>query len=347
MNVLCREVESFQSEKSKIQNPKSKIQIETIYFGGGTPSLLSPKQLEKILDTIYKKFSVGESSEITMEMNPATMTLETVKEYRSLGINRASFGAQTFDDTELKRLGRRHTANEVRETIEILRKADFDNVSFDLIAGLPRQTLQDWERNLDEALKLNPEHLSLYLLEIHEGTPLAEQIRSGRQSLPDEDLAGEMYELMLEKVSAKGFQQYEISNFSLPNFQSRHNSKYWLCEPVYAFGVSAHSFDGGMKRWANERDTLKYVSLIEKENSAIVEQTEIDLKSEFVFLGLRLAKGIDVDEYKNRFGVDLLAEYAEDLQRLKETELIEVCNNRLKLTKKGFLFSNEVFAVFV
>ena len=153
MSALCREIESFQSEKSIIQNPKSKIPIETIYFGGGTPSLLSPKQLEKILDTIHKKFSVDENSEITMEMNPATMTLETVKAYRSLGVNRASFGAQTFDDTELKRLGRKHTANDVRETIELLREADFQNVSFDLIAGLPRQTLKDWERNLDEALK--------------------------------------------------------------------------------------------------------------------------------------------------------------------------------------------------
>ena len=134
----------------------SKILIDTIYFGGGTPSLLSAKQLEKILNAVGKKFSVESEIELTMEMNPATMTLETVKEYRNLGVNRASFGAQTFDDTELKRLGRKHTANDVRETIELLRKAGFDNVSFDLIAGLPRQTLKDWERNLDEALKLKP-----------------------------------------------------------------------------------------------------------------------------------------------------------------------------------------------
>ncbi|MDQ3180283.1 MAG: radical SAM family heme chaperone HemW [Acidobacteriota bacterium] len=342
VSALCREIENF----SQLQTFDSQF-VETIYFGGGTPSLLTAKQLGKILSAIHKKFFVDENSEITMEMNPATVTLETLQAYKNLGINRASFGAQTFDDTELKRLGRKHTANDVRETIDLLRTADFDNVSFDLIAGLPRQMLTDWERNLDEALKLKPEHLSLYLLEIHEETPLAEQIRSGRQPLPDEDLAGEMYELMVETVSAKGFQQYEISNFSLPNFASRHNSKYWLCEPVYAFGVSAHSFDGQKKRWANERDTLKYVRRIEKENSAIVEQTEINLKSEFVFLGLRLAKGIDVDEYKKRFGADLRVEYAEDLKRLKEAGLIEFSRNRLKLTKKGFLFSNEVFAVFV
>ncbi len=344
VNALCNEISDF---KSQIPNPKS--QIETIYFGGGTPSLLSPAQLEKILNSIHKKFSVESEIELTMEMNPATMTLETVREYRNLGVNRASFGAQTFDDKELKRLGRKHTAQDVRETIELLRKADFTNVSFDLIAGLPRQTLKDWERNLDEALKLKPEHLSLYLLEIHEGTPLAEQIRSKRQPMPDEDLAGEMYELMLDKTSAKGYEQYEISNFSLPNFESKHNSKYWLCEPVFAFGVSAHSFDGET-RWANERDTAKYVSLIEAEKTPVSEinkLTEKQFSGEFAFLNLRLAKGLDMDQYKSLFGVDLREKLAEDLARLEDFGLIEFDKNRLKLTRRGMVYSNEVFAVFV
>ncbi len=348
VNALCREIEGFDSESltRSLPLPVLTTHIETIYFGGGTPSLLSPKQLEKILETIYKKFSVEKTAEITMEMNPATMTLETVREYRNLGVNRASFGAQTFDDTELKRLGRRHTAQDVRETIELLRKADFTNVSFDLIAGLPRQTLKDWERNLTEALKLNPEHLSLYLLEIHEGTPLAEQIRSKRQPLPDEDLSAEMYELIIEKTAEKGFEQYEISNFCQPDFESKHNSKYWLCEPVFAFGVSAHSFDGKLRR-ANERDTNKYVSLIEKGESAIVFEEEIDLASEFVFLGLRMMRGVDLADFKKRFGVNLLSKYAEDLERLESLGLVKIIENRLRLTSKGALFSNEVFAVFV
>jgi oxygen-independent coproporphyrinogen-3 oxidase len=328
----------------EIRNPKS--DVDTVYFGGGTPSLLSPRQLEKILNKIHRKFSVAANSEITMEMNPATMTPETVRAYRSSGINRASFGAQTFDDVELKRLGRKHTAQDVRETIELLRAADFQNVSFDLIAGLPRQTLDDWRRNLDEALKLKPEHLSLYLLEIHEATPLAEQIRSKRQPLPDEDLAGEMYELMIEKTRESGYEQYEISNFSLPAFESKHNSKYWQCEPVFAFGVSAHSFDGKTRR-ANERDTNAYVSLIENGKSPVVFREKVDLSSEFVFLGLRLSKGIDLTEYKNRFGVNLREKYADDLSRLQEFELIEFTENRLRLTPKGMVYSNEVFSVFV
>jgi oxygen-independent coproporphyrinogen III oxidase len=355
VNALCTEISDFKFQipdfdaenlTRSLTLPVLTNQIETIYFGGGTPSLLSPKQLEKILNVIYKKLSVESNIELTMEMNPATMTLETVREYRSLGVNRASFGAQTFDDTELKRLGRKHTAQDVRETIELLREAGFTNVSFDLIAGLPRQTLKDWERNLDEALKLKPEHLSLYLLEIHEGTPLAEQIRSKRQPLPDEDLSGEMYEMMLDKIAEKGYKQYEISNFSLPNFESKHNSKYWLCEPVFAFGVSAHSFDGKTRR-ANERDTAKYVSLIEKGKSPIVFEEEIDADSESVFLGLRMMKGVDLVNYEKQFGVNILSKYAEDLERLQSLGLIEIAENHLRLTRKGALFSNEVFAVFV
>ncbi|HEX8290003.1 MAG TPA: radical SAM family heme chaperone HemW [Pyrinomonadaceae bacterium] len=337
---------TFDTIKSKIQNPKSKIRIDTIYFGGGTPSLLSAKQLEKILSALYKSFPQAENPEMTMEMNPATVSLETLKDYKSLGVNRASFGAQTFDDAELKRLGRRHSAGDVRETIDLLRRAGFDNVSFDLIAGLPRQTIEDWERNLDEALKLKPEHLSLYLLEIHEGTPLAEQIRSKRQPAPNEDLSGEMYELMIRKTSEKNYRQYEISNFSLPGFESKHNSKYWLCEPVYAFGVSAHSFDG-KSRFANERDTAKYVELIEANKSPEVFRENVDLASEFVFLGLRLSQGVNLAEYEKRFGVKLPEKYAADLRRLEEFELIEIDENYLRLTQKGMVYSNEVFAVFV
>ncbi len=355
VNALTKEITNYElriTNSSKDQRPKTKDQIEvdTVYFGGGTPSLLAPKQLDRILDSIHEKFSVDEKSEITMEMNPATVTIETLKNYKSLGVNRASFGAQTFDDTELKRLGRRHTAQDVRETIELLRNAKYENVSFDLIAGLPRQTLKDWERNLTEALNLNPEHISLYLLEIHEGTPLAEQIRSGRQPLPDEDLAGEMYLLMLEKLATQNYAQYEISNFSRTGFESKHNLKYWQFAPYFSFGVSAHSFDGENLRWSNERDTFAYVKKIENGESPITEQIELDKstrRAEYAFLRLRLNEGIDLGDYENKFGIDLTKEYAEDLARLTKAGLIEFADDHLKLTKKGKLYSNEVFAVFV
>ncbi len=324
--------------------------VETIYFGGGTPSLLNAEQLEKILKTIYGKFKFDENIEFTLEMNPGTVSLEKLKDFKSLGVNRASFGVQTFDDRALKMLARGHNATDARNTFELLRKANFENISLDLIGGLPNQTLRNWENNLGEALKMNPEHLSLYLLEIHEGTPLAEQIRSKRQPLPDEDLAGEMYELMVEKVAAEGFEQYEISNFSKAELQAKHNNKYWLCQPVFGFGVSAHSFDGIGRRWSNERDTNEYVELIESGRSPIVQTenlTKKQLSSEFAFLSLRLKKGLNLREYKLKFGVDLTAKFAEDLERFEKLGLIEFDKEILRLTPKGFVYSNEVFSLFV
>ena len=340
VEALCSEISGFAIAGGNARS------IDTVYFGGGTPSLLMPRQVGRILNVVQEKFSISEDPEITMEMNPATVTPASLKEYKRLGVDRASFGVQTFDDTELKRLARGHDAQDARDTFGMLRDAGFDNVSFDLIAGLPRQTLSDWERNLDEALTLGPEHLSLYLLEIHEGTPLAEQIKTHRQPVPDEDIAAEMYETMIDKVTAAGFRQYEISNFAKPGFESRHNSKYWRLDPVFGFGVSAHSYDGS-KRYANDRDTAAYVKKIGDAGTAEVTRETIDQASEFVFLGLRLTEGVDLEKYKNRFDRDLLSEHAHEIERINDAGLIEVFELRLRLTRRGMLFSNEVFQAFV
>ena len=324
----------------------STISVDTIYFGGGTPSLLSAKQVERILRSIEAEFDISGNAEITMEMNPATVNPQTLAGYRSLGINRASFGVQTFNDRDLKLLSRGHDANDARSTFRMLRDTGFDNVSFDLIAGLPGQTLEDWMSNLEKAIAMAPEHLSLYLLEIHEGTPLAEQIRSGRRPMPDDELSAEMYELMLDRLAESGYQQYEISNFSRPGFESRHNTKYWRLDPVYGFGVSAHSFDG-FQRYANERDTAAYVKRIEEFAGAEVMRERIDAASEFLFLGLRLTAGVRVSEYHRRFGINIIEKYADEIVRLKDAELIEFADDWIRLTRKGKLFSNEVFAAFV
>src|SRR5688572_30008812 len=296
--------------------------IDTVYFGGGTPSLLTPDQVGRILAAVRNQFDVSSSAEVTMEMNPATVTPETLAEYKQLGINRASFGVQTFNERDLKLLARGHDANDARRTFKMLRDAGFGNVSFDLIAGLPDQTLDDWSRNLDEAIAMDPEHLSLYLLEIHQATPLAEQLRSGRRQLPDEELAADMYEMMIDRLGDAGYEQYEISNFAKPGFESRHNTKYWRLDPVYGFGVSAHSFDG-TERYANERDTAKYVELIEGSGAAEVMRESVDLVSESAFLGLRMTNGIDVADLKRRFGVDLSEKYSAELEELIESDLIE------------------------
>ena len=357
VRALCSEVSDTSLPPQERTTPSAKrghpsfarrgaLQGDTIYFGGGTPSLLAPLQVETILTAVRDRFDVTDNVEITMEMNPATVTAETLAGYRSLGVNRASFGVQTFDDTDLKLLARGHDADDARNTFHLLRDAGFENISFDLIAGLPGQTFDNWRRNLDEAIQMNPEHLSLYLLEIHEATPLAEQIRSGRRKLPDEELVAEMYEHMVDRLTVAGYRQYEISNFAKPGFESRHNSKYWRLEPVYGFGVSAHSFDG-RERYSNERDTAKYVEQIEGTGSAESNREPIDAASEFIFLGLRLNEGIGLSEFQTRFGTAFVETYAQEIAGLIEKELIAVADDRMTLTRKGMLFSNEVFAEFV
>jgi oxygen-independent coproporphyrinogen-3 oxidase len=324
--------------------------VDTIYFGGGTPSLLTPAQVERIVRAVGERFRVAAGAEVTLEMNPGTVTPELAAGFRACGINRASFGLQTFDDEQLRRLGRTHTAADARRTLSLLRAAGFDNVSFDLIAGLPGQTLSQWARNMDDALALAPAHLSLYLLEVHEGTPLAGQLREGRWPQPDPDVAAEMYQLLIERTRAAGYDHYEISNFCLPGREARHNLKYWTNAPYYGFGSSAHSYDGARLRWSNERDAARYVELLETRGAAIVETNELsarDAGAEALFLGLRLMRGVDLAKHRARFGTDVRSEYASDLSRFREAELIELDGDLLRLTRSGVLLSNEVFAAFV
>ena len=297
--AVCSEIGDWR----EVEQPAT---VDTIYFGGGTPSLLSTEQTARILRAVKDRFELIDAPEITLEINPGDggvdeeSRLATMREWRRLGIDRASFGVQTFDDRELKLLGRTHDSTDVRKTFALLREAGFTNINFDLIAGLPGQTMGGWKRNLDEALKLRPEHLSLYLLDVHEGTPLADQINCGMRPIPDDDLAAEMYATMIEQVCAAGYEHYEISNFCLPGFESRHNTKYWASEPYYGFGNSAHSYDGARRRWANERDAAKYVKAVEHNDSLIVDRTtlsEEETRSESIFLGLRLMKGIDLQTH--------------------------------------------------
>jgi oxygen-independent coproporphyrinogen-3 oxidase len=340
---LVREIATW----SAVKPPET---VDTIYFGGGTPSLLSPVQLAVLLKSIDQRFVVSADAEVTIEINPGSATPETLAAFRQLGINRASFGAQTFDDNELARLGRSHNADDTRRTFRYLRDVGFDNVSFDLIAGLPGQTMTGWQRNLDEAFALRPEHLSFYLLEVHQGTPLADHIKKGMQPTPDDDLAAEMYEVMLDRSPEAGYEHYEISNLCLPGLQSRHNTKYWTAAPYYGFGCSAHSYDGGFRRWANERDLRQYMQMTEQGAPAVVTETRLtaaDRQAEAVFLGLRMMEGFSFTEYEELFGTDLRAQRETDLTRFREAGLIECTGDLLKLTRAGALLSNEVFAAFV
>jgi oxygen-independent coproporphyrinogen-3 oxidase len=327
--------------------------IDTIYFGGGTPSIIDPAELEKILITCYESFDVDTNVEITAEMNPADIDAARLRAYRAIGINRVSIGIQSFIDEQLQAMGRDHSAKDAIGAFEQLRAAGFDNISLDLIAGLPEQTREQWSYNLSRALELAPEHLSIYLLEIKAGTILYAQVKSGRWRAPDDDLAAEMYEMLLDATVAQGYQHYEISNFARlapgRSWRSRHNIKYWLDIPYIGAGVSAHSYNGRERYW-NALSTQTYIERIEQTGQAIADRAQLNARDsarEAFMLRLRLIDGVDLNSFRARYQLDVAAEYQQPLADLAEAGLIEIVDDRLRLTRRGLLLSNEVFLLFV
>ena len=328
--------------------------VDSVFFGGGTPSLLPPDELVRIVDRIRESFDVAPDAEITVEMNPGTLTPGKLEAYRKAGVNRASVGVQSFDNEELESIGRVHDADEARAAVAMLRAAGFDNLSLDLIAGLPVQKIETWRRNLESAIALDPDHLSLYLLELHPGTKLARDVEAGRVVRPDDDVAAEMYDEMVDRLAGAGFVQYEISNFakSLPDGsdrRSRHNEKYWLDADYFGFGVSAHGYLNGERR-SNVRSIAGYADAIEDTGDATHERTQLDARdraAEAAFLGLRRTAGIDLERFEERYGINLIQAFAEGLDPLLEAGLLDASDGRLRLTRSGLLLSNEVFRAFV
>jgi len=341
-----------------LSDDRKRVSVDTIFFGGGTPSIVEAEQLARLIEACRSSFQVADDSEITIEINPSTFARNKLEGWRAAGINRASVGVQSFIDSELVSLSRTHTSDRARATIDALREAGFENISLDLIAGLPEQRLDDWEFNLDEALKLRPEHLSLYLLEVKEGTQLYAQIKRGQRPRPDDDLAGEMYRRISEATQAAGYEHYEISNFALLSgnddsqasaFRSKHNLKYWTATPFYGMGCGAHSFDG-RARWSNILKTESYIDSVTATGRAEAERRELsveDLAAEALFMGLRLREGISLEEFRREYSLDIIERYKGELVRLEEAGLVEVTGQRLSLTQEGRLLSNEVFITFV
>jgi oxygen-independent coproporphyrinogen-3 oxidase len=327
--------------------------IDSVFFGGGTPSLIPEQDLVRVLDAVRSAFDVSTDAEITVEMNPGTLTPAKLDAYRRAGINRASVGVQSFDDAELLSIGRVHTADDAGRAVEMLRHAGFENVSLDLIAGLPNQSRDVWRRNLDCAIALLPDHLSLYLLELHPGTRLARDVDAGRIARPDDDLAAEMYFEMVDVLDTNGFVHYEISNFAASRHgadcRSRHNEKYWLDAPYYGFGVSAHAYTRGERR-SNSRNIAAYADAIEQTGSAVVEHHVLELREragEAAFLGLRRLEGIDLAAFSVRYGLELLTAFSDGLERVLEAGLLVCEGGRLRLTRRGLVLSNEVFQAFL
>ncbi|HJQ26500.1 MAG TPA: radical SAM family heme chaperone HemW [Blastocatellia bacterium] len=332
--------------------------VDTIYFGGGTPSIVEAEQLGALVAACREAFAVAPDAEVTIEINPATLTREKIAGWLAAGINRASVGVQSFIDEELSGLSRTHTATEARRTVAALREAGFANISLDLIAGLPAQSLKDWRFNLEEALRLDPEHLSLYLLEVKEGTQLYAQLKRGKLARPDDDTAAEMYRIICDATRRAGYEQYEISNFarlepepykgmgSAPSrFRSRHNMKYWTGAPFFGMGCGAHSYDG-QARWVNILKSESYIAAIDKNGEAIAERHDLsaeDRAAEALFMQLRLNEGVALEAFRDEYGLDVLARFGDELPRLAEADLIQIRDGRIMLTNKGRLLSNEVF----
>jgi oxygen-independent coproporphyrinogen III oxidase len=337
--------------------------VDTVYFGGGTPSLLKPSALAGILDALHRNFGLAGSvawdsaatsdvtsspaaPEITLEADPETITLEKAQAWLAAGFNRISLGVQSFDDRELQAAGRMHRRADIFAAAQILREAGFSNVSMDLIAGLAQQTRASWEESVARLLEIRPEHISIYLLEIDEGSRLGKESLAGgsrysAEAIPTDDAMAEFYESACAGLADAGYEHYEISNWGLPGFRSRHNLKYWRRERYIGLGAGAHSFDGE-RRWSNVHDSAKYVACIEggiSPREMIEPVTQQQALDEELFLGLRQLEGIDLSRVEKKYGVSLRARIA----GLREQGLLEMDGTNLRLAPAHLTVSNEVF----
>jgi oxygen-independent coproporphyrinogen-3 oxidase len=322
---------------------------DTIFFGGGTPSLLEPAEIARLIRACRDAFDVAAAAEVTLETNPETSTAARMGAFREAGVNRVSFGVQSFREAELRRLGRIHSAGRARAAVHEARGAGIDNVSLDLMMWLPQQSRADWQESVDALIDVAPEHASLYLLELYPNAPLKEEMARGGWSLaPDED-AAEMYTWSLERLEGAGYGQYEISNVSRPGRESRHNLKYWQDGAWLGFGCGAHSTRGGA-RWKNVAGTEDYVTRVREGAPLAVERRELSPDArleEALFTGLRLARGLDLASVTSRYGADVLAKYGAALRPFLEERLLVLEGGRLRLTRAGMLVANEIMAVFV
>jgi oxygen-independent coproporphyrinogen-3 oxidase len=319
--------------------------VDTVYFGGGTPSLLEPQQLKRLIDTIRVSFA-AQFEEVTLEADPETITPEKAAAWLEAGFNRISMGVQSFNDEELRPAGRMHRCADIFQATKFLRNAGFRNLNFDLIAGLPHQTDASWQDSVEQLIKLRPEHVSTYLMEIDEGSRLGlEVLQSGNRysakAIPSDDAMADYYESGSRQFADAGYVHYEISNWGLPGFESRHNRKYWRREPYFGFGAGAHSFNGS-QRWANAHDPAAYSNAILAGNFPIEQVEHVgpgQALEEELFLGLRQLEGIDLGAVEAKYGTSLQAR----IVGLLAQGLVEWDGPRLRLAPARLSVSNEVF----
>ena len=356
INVLCQEIQN---------TPATVHPLETVFLGGGTPSLLSVGQLARILTTLDQQFGIASTAEISMEIDPGTFDLAQVQGYKAAGVNRVSLGVQAFQPELLQVCGRSHTVTEIYTAIDLLRQTGFENISLDLISGLPHQTLAQWQDSLEQAIALAPRHLSCYDLTVEPTTPFSRQYKPGMAPLPSDETTAEMYRTAQRLLTGAGYTHYEISNYAKPGYQCRHNRVYWETRPFYGFGMGATSYLNG-DRVARPRKTQEYYAWVEEQ----IQTGKMQLESEpdrspneqlldTLMLGLRLAEGLAIEDLRSRFGPTKLAQIWQCLQRYAQQGWVAVLPQRspetqpdpvnlpefgrIRLTDpEGFLFSNVV-----
>ena len=353
-------IDALTEEIRARKNDFNAYRVSTIFLGGGTPSILEGDDSARIFRALQENFDISDDAEITMEVNPGTVTEEKAASWRKSGVNRLSIGLQSADDRELKMLGRIHTYREFLDTWKIVREAGFENVNVDLISAIPGQNLRSWSETLRKVADLGPEHISAYSLIIEEGTPFYERYGDGSGEdenkgnhlppLPDEDTEREMYKATEKILAEYGYHRYETSNYSKTGYEYRHNLGYWERKEYLGLGLGASSLISEC-RFHNTADMGKYLRLYENAGTDICEDIEHlsveDQMEEFMFLGLRKTVGISVDDFRKAFGKEIREVYGEQMRKLEEQRLIEYSGNRVRLTERGTDISNYVFSEFM
>ena len=337
-------IDAVKKEIKSIKNRTKDSIVTTIYIGGGTPSYIDANHIIELLQEVKQNYIIDKNVEITIEVNPGTITKEKLERYKNAGINRLSIGLQETDNKLLKQIGRIHTYEDFLKTYKMARKVGFNNVNVDLMIGLPNQNIKNVEKSLNEIINLNPEHISVYSLIIEEGTVIKKEISDGKLQLPDERTEREEYWLVKNKLEEVGYTHYEISNYSKKGFESKHNLNCWNQKEYLGFGVAAHSYFN-LERYSNVEDIVQYIEgakyiVHEKQNRSITMK-------EYMLLGLRKIDGIKISEFKNIFVDNPIIIFKNELNELVESKLIEIDLDNIRLTKKGIDLANFVWEKFV
>jgi oxygen-independent coproporphyrinogen-3 oxidase len=352
-------VEALRNEIKFVGDSSSRLSVGTIFFGGGTPSLLTVAQYRDIFQSIRECFDVSPEAEISLEANPGTVSAEYLRDLREVGFNRISYGVQSANPEELRMLERIHNFSDVVDAVKWSRQAGFDNLNLDLIYGLPEQTIERWQRTVQLSLGLHPEHISAYALTLEHGTPFGRWASKGLLPIPDPDLAAEQYEWTMDYLASQGYVQYEISNWALPGYECKHNLQYWRNLDYLGLGAGAHGYAGGY-RYSNVLRIKTYIDRCSDSqvtnlpfpiSTATVNQhknTQRDDMQETMMTGLRLTiEGVSAEGFKQRFGVAMRDVFGKEIQKLEKVGLLEWVGDTLRLTRRGRLLGNQVFMEFV